>query len=88
MVAIKKRGLKRQMIGTVISNKMDKTIVVTVERLVKHRLYHKFIRRSTKFAAHDESNACNIGDRVMITESRPLSKTKRWRVSQILQKAV
>lgn len=88
MVAIKKRGLKRQMIGTVVSNKMDKTIVVTVERLVKHRLYHKFIRRSTKFAAHDESNACNIGDRVMITESRPLSKTKRWRVSQILQKAV
>jgi small subunit ribosomal protein S17 len=76
------------MIGTVVSNKMDKTIVVSVERLVKHRLYHKFIRRRSKFAAHDEKNVCNIGDRVMITESRPLSKTKRWRVSHILQKAI
>lgn len=85
---MEKRGLKRQMIGTVVSNKMDKTIVVSVERLVKHRLYHKFIRRRSKFAAHDEKNVCNIGDRVMITESRPLSKTKRWRVSHILQKAI
>lgn len=76
------------MIGTVVSNKMDKTIVVSVQRLVKHRLYHKFIRRRSKFAAHDEKNVCNIGDRVMITESRPLSKTKRWRVSHILQKAI
>ncbi len=76
------------MIGTVVSDKMDKTIVVLVERLVKHRLYHKYIKRHSKFAAHDENNACGIGDRVLITESRPLSKTKRWRVSQILQKAV
>lgn len=88
MVAMKKRGLKRQVVGTVVSNKMDKTIVVVVERLTKHPLYHKYIRRRSKFAAHDENNACNIGDRVKITESRPLSKTKRWRVSQILQKAI
>lgn len=88
MDAIKKRGLKRQMVGTVVSNKMDKTIVVSVERLVKHPLYQKYIRRRSKFAAHDENNACNIGDRVKISESRPLSKTKRWRVSQILQKAI
>jgi small subunit ribosomal protein S17 len=85
---MKKRGMKRQMIGTVVSDKMDKTIVVLVERLVKHRLYHKYIKRRSNFAAHDENNACGIGDRVLITESRPLSKTKRWRVSQILQKAV
>jgi small subunit ribosomal protein S17 len=85
---MKKRGMKRQMIGTVVSDKMDKTIVVLVERLVKHRLYHKYIKRRSNFAAHDENNACGIGDRVLITESRPLSKSKRWRVSQILQKAV
>jgi small subunit ribosomal protein S17 len=85
---MKKRGMKRQMIGSVVSDKMDKTIVVLVERLVKHRLYHKYIKRRSNFAAHDENNACEIGDRVLITESRPLSKTKRWRVSQILQKAV
>jgi small subunit ribosomal protein S17 len=85
---MKKRGMKRQMIGSVVSDKMDKTIVVLVERLVKHRLYHKYIKRRSNFHAHDENNACEIGDRVLITESRPLSKTKRWRVSQILQKAV
>jgi small subunit ribosomal protein S17 len=85
---MKKRGMKRQMIGTVVGDKMDKTIVVLVERLVKHRLYHKYIKRRSNFAAHDENNVCGIGDRVLITESRPLSKTKRWRVSQILQKAV
>ncbi len=88
MVAMEKRGLKRQLIGTVVSNKMDKTIIVSVERLVKHRLYHKFIRRRSKFAAHDGNNTCGVGDRVLITESRPLSKTKRWRLSRILQKAV
>ncbi len=76
------------MIGTVVSDKMDKTIVVLVERLVKHRLYLKYIRRRAKFAAHDEGNNCRIGDKVMITESRPLSKTKRWRVSEIVEKAV
>jgi small subunit ribosomal protein S17 len=85
---MKNRGMKRQVIGTVVSDKMDKTIVVMVERLVKHRLYHKYIRRRAKFAAHDENNTCGIGDKVLITETRPLSKTKRWRVSKIVQKAI
>ena len=76
------------MVGTVISNKSDKTVVVLVERLVKHRMYHKYVRRRSKFAAHDKENACKIGDKVLITESRPLSKTKRWRISEILEKAV
>lgn len=76
------------MVGTVVSNKMDKTVVVQVERLVKHRMYHKYLRRQAKFTAHDQGNQCQIGDRVMITESRPLSKTKRWRVSEIVEKAV
>ncbi len=85
---MKKRGKKRQLVGTVISDKMEKTVVVLVERLVKHRYYHKYVRRRAKFAAHDEHNACAIGDRVLITESRPLSKTKKWRVSNVLEKAV
>ena len=76
------------MIGTVVSNKADKTVTVLVERLVKHKMYHKFMRRRTKFAAHDDRNDCRIGDRVMITESRPLSKSKRWRVIKIVEKAV
>ena len=76
------------MIGTIVSDKMDKTVVVLVERLVKHPLYHKYIRRRAKFSAHDEGNACNIGDKVKITESRPLSRTKRWRVSEIVEKAL
>jgi small subunit ribosomal protein S17 len=85
---MKTRGSKRQVVGTVVSDKMDKTVVVMVERLVKHRLYHKYIRRRAKFAAHDEANSCQVGDKVMITESRPLSKTKKWRVSKIIEKAV
>jgi len=85
---MKKQGKKRQMVGTVVSNKMDKTIVVLVERLVQHPLYEKYVRRRSRFAAHDEGNACNIGDKVLITESRPLSRTKRWRVREILEKAV
>jgi small subunit ribosomal protein S17 len=84
---MKTRGLKRQVTGVVVSNKMDKTVVVAVERMVKHRLYHKYIRRRSKFAAHDETNGCQIGDKVQITESRPLSRTKRWRVSKIVEKA-
>ncbi len=76
------------MVGTVISNKSDKTVVVLVERLVKHRMYHKYVQRRAKFAAHDKDNACQIGDKVLITESRPLSKTKRWRVLEIVEKAV
>ena len=85
---MKKQGKKRQMVGTVVSNKMDKTVVVIVERLVQHPLYQKYVRRRARFAALDEANACNIGDKVLITESRPLSRTKRWRVREILQKAV
>jgi small subunit ribosomal protein S17 len=85
---MKKRGMRRQLVGTVTSNKMDKTVVVLVERMIKHKFYHKFIRRRSKFAAHDNNNACQIGDKVLITESRPLSKTKRWRVVEIVEKAV
>ena len=76
------------MVGTVVSDKMDKTVVVRIERLVKHKFYHKYVRRRTKLAAHDEENSCKPGDKVMITESRPLSKTKRWRISKIVEKAV
>jgi small subunit ribosomal protein S17 len=80
--------MRRQVVGTIISNKMERTVVVQVERLVKHPLYKKYVRRRNKFMAHDTGNECQIGDRVLITESRPLSKTKRWRVSRILEKAV
>ncbi|MCF8049885.1 MAG: 30S ribosomal protein S17 [Desulfobacterales bacterium] len=76
------------MTGIVVSDKMDKTVVVQVERLVKHRLYKKYVRRRANFAAHDEANACKAGDRVMIAESRPLSRTKKWRVSRIIEKAI
>jgi len=85
---MKERGTKRQMIGTVVSNKADKTVSVVVERLVRHKMYHKIMRRRSKFAAHDDRNDCQIGDRVLISESRPLSKTKRWRVIKIVEKAV
>lgn len=67
---------------------MNKTVVVMVETLVKHRFYHKYIRRRAKFSAHDKDNACREGDRVLIVESRPLSKNKNWRVSQIVEKAI
>ncbi|MFP3980848.1 MAG: 30S ribosomal protein S17 [Desulfobacterales bacterium] len=82
------RGKRRQLVGTVLSNKMDKTVTVRVERLVSHSVYQKFVRRRANFAAHDEQNTCGIGDQVLITESRPLSKRKRWRVSRIIEKAV
>ena len=85
---MKNRGIRRQLIGTVVSDKMEQTAVVQVERLVKHPMYKKYIRRRNKFAAHDKDNRCSIGDRVMITESRPISKLKRWRVTDILEKAV
>ena len=88
MAAMKNRGMSRQVIGTVVSNKMNKTVIVQVERLVKHPLYHKYIRRRAKFAAHDNKNACQIGDKVLITESRPISKYKKWRVSEIVEKAI
>ncbi|GAA2380728.1 30S ribosomal protein S17 [Catellatospora methionotrophica] len=73
--------------GLVVSDKMDKTVVVAVEDRVKHSLYGKVLRRSSKLKAHDEANACGIGDRVLLMETRPLSATKRWRVVEILEKA-
>lgn len=85
---MKKQGIKRQLEGTVISNKMDKTVNVQVMRLVKHQHYHKYIKRSASFAAHDDRNECQIGDKVLISETRPISKTKKWRVINILEKAV
>ncbi|RUM88425.1 MAG: 30S ribosomal protein S17 [Thermodesulfatator sp.] len=80
-------GKRKEYIGTVVSNKMDKTVVVVVERLVQHPLYKKYIRRRKKFMAHDEGNVCEIGDRVLIEETRPLSRHKRWRVKKILERA-
>ena len=81
------RNLRKSRIGIVVSDKMDKTIVVEVTRKVKHPLYKKYITRTKKFKAHDEQNACGIGDRVRLMETRPLSKTKRWRVVEIIEKA-
>ena len=80
-------GKRKEYIGTVVSNKMDKTVVVMVERLVQHPLYKKYIKRRKKFMAHDEGNACEIGDKVLIEETRPLSRRKRWRVKKILERA-
>ncbi|MCP3954088.1 MAG: 30S ribosomal protein S17 [Desulfobacterales bacterium] len=88
MATMENRGNKRQVVGAVVSDKMDKSIVVLTERLVKHSLYKKYIKRRAKFTAHDENNACKVGDTVMITESRPLSKNKRWRLTKIIEKAV
>ncbi|MFH0788398.1 MAG: 30S ribosomal protein S17 [Pseudomonadota bacterium] len=83
---MKKRGNQKTKTGTVVSNKMEKTVVVSVERLVKHQAYQKFTRMKAKFMAHDERNECQIGDRVLLTETRPLSKQKRFKVSQIIAK--
>ena len=80
------RNLRKTKLGVVSSNKMDKTITVSVERKVKHPLYGKFVKKSTKFHAHDEKNECSIGDTVRIMESRPLSKTKRWRLVEVVEK--
>ena len=85
---MKKRGIRRQVVGTVVSDKMDKTVVVLVNRLVKHQLYKKYIRRRSRFAVHDEMNACHVGDTVLITESKPISRTKKWHLSKIVKKAV
>lgn len=81
------RNLRKTNVGIVVSNKMDKTVVVAIQDNVKHPLYKKIIKRTVKFKAHDEENACNIGDRVQIMETRPLSKDKRWRVVEIIEKA-
>lgn len=81
------RGMRRTLIGLVVSDAMDKTVVVRVERLVQDPRYKKYVRRYTKFLAHDESNDCSIGDRVRIIEHRPLSKRKRWKVQTTIAKA-
>ena len=84
---MEERNLRKTRIGRVVSNKMDKTAVVAIEDSYRHPLYNKIIRRTVKFKAHDENNECNIGDRVKIMETRPLSKEKRWRVVRIVEKA-
>ncbi len=84
---MEKRGLRKTRVGKVIGNKMDKTVVVAVERITQHPLYKKRIRKTSKFKVHDEKNECRAGDVVQIAETRPLSKTKRWRVVSILEKA-
>ncbi|WP_283138697.1 30S ribosomal protein S17 [Rhizohabitans arisaemae] len=81
------RNYRKTREGLVVGDKMDKTVVVAVEDRVKHPLYGKVIRRTTKYKAHDEANACGVGDRVLLMETRPLSATKRWRVVEILEKA-
>jgi small subunit ribosomal protein S17 len=80
------RNLRKTRIGVVASNKMDKTITVAVERKVKHPLYGKFVKKTTKFHAHDEKNECSIGDTVKIMETRPMSKLKRWRLVEVVEK--
>lgn len=81
------RNLRKTRTGVVRSSKMDKTITVTVERRVKHPIYGKFVKKTTSFHAHDEKNECGVGDIVRIMETRPLSKTKRWRLVEIVEKA-
>ena len=81
------RALRKTRIGQVVSDKMDKTVVVAVERLVRHPLYGRIIKLTTKLKAHDETNECRVGDKVKVMEPRPLSKDKRWRVVNILEKA-
>ncbi len=81
------RKLRKERVGVVISNKMEKSILVTVNRRVKHPIYGKFLKKSTKLMAHDEQNSCNIGDTVKIMETRPLSKDKCWRLVEIIERA-
>ena len=84
----KVRGKSKERIGVVVSDKMDKTVVVKVYNMVKHPVYKKYIKRRVTYKAHDEQNACAAGDKVLIVETRPLSKDKRWRVREILEKHV
>jgi small subunit ribosomal protein S17 len=87
LLVLAERALRKTRIGKVISDKMDKTIVVAVETSVKHPLYKKIIKRTYKLKAHDENNVCKIGDKVKVMEARPLSKEKRWRLVEIVEKA-
>jgi small subunit ribosomal protein S17 len=82
-----KRNLRKERIGVVTSDKMEKSVVVAVERKVKHEKYGKFVKKTTKFVAHDEKNECNIGDTIRIMETRPLSKNKCWRLVEIVERA-
>jgi small subunit ribosomal protein S17 len=84
---MKERNLRRERIGVVVSDKMDKSIVVAVKRKVKHPIYGKFVNKTTRFVAHDQENTCNVGDMVRIGETRPLSKTKNWRLIEIVERA-
>ena len=81
------RNLRKEKIGVVVSNKMQKSITVVVERKVKHGIYGKFVKRTSKFMAHDDTNQCGVGDTVRIVETRPLSKNKRWRLIEVIEKA-
>jgi small subunit ribosomal protein S17 len=81
------RNLRKTRVGKVVSDKMDKTIIVAIEDNVKHPLYKKVVKHTVRFKAHDENNQCNIGDRVLVMETRPISKDKRWRLVEILEKA-
>ena len=81
------RGLRKERSGLVVSDKMEKTVVVSIERRVLHPRYKKVLKRRTKVKAHDETNQCHVGDRVLIVESRPLSRDKRWRVSKVIERA-
>lgn len=84
---VEERGKRKTLTGLVISDKMDKTVVVTVNRLVLHPTYKKYVRKRKKVKAHDEKNECRVGDKVLLIETRPLSREKRWRVKQVLERA-
>ncbi len=81
------RSTRRERVGVVVSNSMEKSIVITVKQKVKHPIYGKFVNKTAKFMAHDEENTCNVGDTVKISETRPLSKNKRWRLVEIIERA-
>ena len=83
----KERTTRRERIGTVVSNSMDKSIVIAVHTKMKHPIYGKFVNKTSRFMAHDEENSCNVGDTVRISETRPLSKNKRWRLVEIIERA-
>ena len=84
---MKGRGIRKAMVGMVVSDRMEKTRVVVVQRLVKHPLYQKYVRKRSRYKVHDEANSCHTGDRVLIVETRPISREKRWRVKEILERA-
>ena len=85
---MEERNLRKVMVGKVVSDKMDKTVVVAVETSVRHKVYNKIVKRTYKLKAHDEANECKIGDTVKVMETRPLSKDKRWRVVEVMERAI